>query len=177
MAEIVLGIATSHTPMLNAPAEDWPRFIERDRTRALLDKEGRPARYEELLEQADPAITSELVPERVAARHKEAQQAVDHLKAALGRAELDALIIVGDDHRELYGDDNLPSLLVYRGETIRNQPLDRFSGPDWARRASARYYEESEARDYPVEARLATHLIETLIEEEFDPASSDRLPD
>jgi 3-O-methylgallate 3,4-dioxygenase len=177
MAEIVLGIATSHTPMLNAPAEDWPRFIERDQTRALLDKEGRPARYEALLERADPSIAAELAPARVAARHREAQQAVDHLRAALRRAELDALVIVGDDHRELYDDGNLPSLLVYRGETIRNQPLASFAGPDWARRASARYYEESEPRDYPVEARLATHLIETLIEEEFDPASSDRLPE
>ena len=175
MAEIVLGIATSHTPMLNAPAEDWPRFLERDRVRALLDREGRPVRYDELLERADPAVLAELAPPRVAARHAEAQQALDRLAAALGRAELDALVIVGDDHRELYGDDNLPSLLVYRGETIRNQPPAGFSGPDWARRANARYYEEREPRDYPVEARLATHLIETLIEEEFDPASSDRL--
>ena len=30
MAQIVLGIGTSHTPMLNAPPTDWPRFIERD---------------------------------------------------------------------------------------------------------------------------------------------------
>ena len=177
MAEIVLGIATSHTPMLNAAAEDWPRFIERDRGRALLDKEGNPARYEELLDRADPAVAAELTPERVAARHREAQQAVENLAAAVRRAELDALIVVGDDHRELYDDDNLPSLLVYRGETIRNQPPANVSGPDWARRASARYYEEREARDYPVAARLATHLIERLIEEEFDPASSDRLPE
>ena len=30
MAKIVLGIATSHTPMLNTPAKDWPSFIDRD---------------------------------------------------------------------------------------------------------------------------------------------------
>ena len=29
-----------------------------------------------------------------------------------------------------------------------------FKGPDWARRATARYYEEKEPRDYPVDARL-----------------------
>ena len=54
MAKIVLGIATSHTPMLNAPAKDWPSFIERDAVRDLLDNEGDPATYEELLNRPDP---------------------------------------------------------------------------------------------------------------------------
>ena len=30
MAQIVLGMATSHTPMLNTPPQEWPRFYERD---------------------------------------------------------------------------------------------------------------------------------------------------
>ena len=42
MAKIVLGIATSHTPMLNTPAKDWPSFIDRDGVRDFLDKEGEP---------------------------------------------------------------------------------------------------------------------------------------
>ena len=46
MARIVLGIATSHTPMLNTPAKDWPSFIDRDGVREFLDKEGDPATYE-----------------------------------------------------------------------------------------------------------------------------------
>ena len=52
MAKLVLGIGTSHTPMLNAPAEDWPRFIDRDAVRDFLDKEGQPTTYEELLHRA-----------------------------------------------------------------------------------------------------------------------------
>ncbi|RYY97874.1 MAG: protocatechuate 3,4-dioxygenase, partial [Comamonadaceae bacterium] len=38
MAKIVLGIGTSHTPMLNAPVGDWARFIERDRVRPHLTR-------------------------------------------------------------------------------------------------------------------------------------------
>ena len=49
MARIVLGIGTSHTPMLNVGAEDWPRFEELDRRRQHLHKDGRPATYDELL--------------------------------------------------------------------------------------------------------------------------------
>ena len=120
MAKLVLGIGTSHTPMLMALAEDWPRFIDRDGVREFLDKEGHPATYEELLRQAEPHVAAELTPERFAARHSQAQAGVDHLKSAVRRAELDALIVVGDDHKELYQDDNLPSFVVYHGATIRN---------------------------------------------------------
>ncbi|MGA7864180.1 MAG: hypothetical protein WCA23_09350, partial [Stellaceae bacterium] len=116
-------------------------------------------------------------PERFAARHAEAQAAIDHLRDAVRRAELDALIVIGDDHKEIYQDDNLPSFVVYRGHTIRNVPLNGFSGPDWARRATARYYEEKEPRAYPVESGLALHLTTSLVDREFDPVSSDALPD
>jgi hypothetical protein len=177
MARLVLGIGASHTPMLNAPAEDWPRFIDRDGVRDFLDKEGRPATYADLLARAEPHVEAELTPERFAARHAEAQAGVARLREAIRRAELDALIVVGDDHKELYGDDNLPSFVVYYGETIRNVPLNGFSGPDWARRATARYYEEKQPRDYPVENRLALHLITSLVDHEFDPVSSDALPE
>jgi hypothetical protein len=175
MAKIVLGIATSHTPMLNTPAKDWPSFIDRDGKRDFLDKEGEPATYEELVRRADPRAAPELTPERFAARHAEAQAGVDNLKQALRRAELDALIVIGDDHKEIYHDDNMPALVVYYGKTIRNVPLNDFSGPDWARRATARYYEEEVPREYPVQSDLALHLINSLIDQEFDPVASDSL--
>jgi hypothetical protein len=177
MAKIVFGIGTSHTPMLNTPADEWPRFIDRDGVRDFLDKEGEPASYQDLLRRAEPHIAAELTPERFAVRHAEAQAGVGHLKQALRRAELDALIVVGDDHKELYQDDNMPALVVYYGKTIRNVPLNGFTGPDWARRASARYYEESVPRDYPVKSDLALHMINSLIDQEFDPVASDRLPE
>ncbi len=176
MAKIVLGIATSHTPMLNTPAKDWPSFIDRDGVRDFLDKEGEPATYEELLGRADPRALPELTSERFAARHDEAQAAVEHLKQSVRRAELDALIVLGDDQKELFHEDHLPAFLVYYGDTIRNVPLSsHFKGPEWSRLATARYYEEKEPRDYPVAAPLALHLIDELIDREFDIASSNGL--
>jgi 3-O-methylgallate 3,4-dioxygenase len=177
MAKIVLGIATSHTPMLNTPAKDWPSFIDRDGVRDFLDKEGNPATYQELLTRADPRARPELTPERFTARHDEAQAAIEHMKQSVRRAELDALIILGDDQKELFYEDHLPSILVYYGDTIRNVPLSpNFKGPEWSRLATARYYEEKEPRDYPVDAPLALHLIGELIDREFDIASSNGLP-
>ena len=177
MAQLVLGIGTSHTPMLNTPAEEWPCFIDRDGVREFLDKEGEPASYQDLLRRAEPHVAAELTQERFASRHAEAQAGVDHLKAALRRAELDALIVIGDDHKELYQDDNMPALVVYYGKTVRNMPPNGFSGPDWARRANARYYEKKAPRDYPVASDLALHMINSLVDQEFDPVASDRLPE
>ena len=178
MAKIVLGIATSHTPMLNTPAKDWPSFMDRDGVRQFLDKEGDPATYEELVRRADPRAAPELTPERFRARHDEAQAAVAHLKKSVQRAELDALIILGDDQKELFHEDHMPAFLVYYGDTISNVPLSpKFKGPEWSRLATAPYYEEKEPRDYPVAAPLARHLIDDLIDREFDVASSSGLPE
>ena len=154
MARIVLGIGTSHTPMLNMGVEDWLRFEELDRRRAHLHKDGRPATFDELLAAAPPSLQVELAPEKLAKRHAEAMAALDRLHETLNEAKLDVVVVVGDDQKELYHDDHMPAVLVYRGETIANVPNrttvsmdpDMAWRPDWARRASARYYEESETR-------------------------------
>ena len=177
MAKIVLGIGTSHTPMLNAPASDWLRFIERDQPRPHLDQQGNPVTYEELARRAGPAMAAQITPERIADRHAAAMKHVEHISAVLREAQLDTLIIVGDDQKELFGTDNQPSVLLYHGDSIRNVPLPRRAGPEWAWRASARYYEADAPRDYPVDAALSLHLIKRLIEREFDIACADHLPD
>ena len=171
MASIVFGAGTSHTPMLNAAAEEWPLFEQLDRQRAHLHKDGRRATYEDLLAVAPPSLRAELAPERHAWRHGEATAAVSRLRDGLAAAKLDAVIVVGDDQKEIYHEANMPSVLVYRGETIPNVPnRTRNLGPDWAKRpawsqrATARYYEERETRQYPVDAGLANHLIGALID-------------
>jgi hypothetical protein len=177
MAQLVLGIGTSHTPMLNAPAEDWPRFYERDSKRTnLLDTEGRLTSYEEQLKHAPAGITAEITPERMQARHRAVEGAMARLGDFLREARLDTLIVVGDDQDELYHPDNMPGMLIYYGETIPNVPLKPVANPDWGWRAAARWYEEKEPRDYPVDASLARHLIEELIDREFDIAASAATP-
>jgi len=178
MAQLVLGIGTSHTPMLNAPPEDWPRFYERDSKRTnLLDTEGRLTSYAEQLKHAPPGIMQEISPERMQTRHQAVQGAIARLGDFLREAKLDALIVVGDDQDELYHHDNMPGMLVYYGDTVPNVPLKPVANPDWGWRAAARWYEEKEPRDYPVDAPLARHLIDQLIDGEFDIATSDATPD
>lgn len=185
MASIVFGAATSHTPMLNSAAEEWPLFEELDRKRAHLDKDGRGATYDELLASAPVTVLAELAPDKIARRHGEALAAVDRLRDGLAEAALDAVIVVGDDQKEVYHEDNMPCILVYRGATIPNVPNrttrppapGAVPRPPWAQRASAGYFEEKETRHYPVDAVLATHLIGALVDREFDVATANALPD
>jgi catalytic LigB subunit of aromatic ring-opening dioxygenase len=185
MASIVFGAGTSHTPMLNMSAEEWPLFEELDRHRAHLHKDGRRATYEDLLAVAPASMPAEIAPDKLARRHREAMAAMHRLQEGLAAARLDALIVVGDDHKEIYHDDNMPSVLLYRGETIANMPnrTARAPGPDgprrpaWMQRAAARYYEERETRHYPVHAGLAHHLIGELVDREFDVSSANALPE
>ncbi|HEX3884363.1 MAG TPA: hypothetical protein VHW66_17035 [Stellaceae bacterium] len=178
MAKLVLGIGTSHTPMLNTPPEDWPRFIERDTQRTnLLDIDGRPTNYDAQLKRAPADIDTQIAPARMQARHATVEAAMSRLGDHLREARLDCLIVVGDDQEELYHSENMPGILVYYGETIRNVPMAPVANPTWGWKASARWHEEKTPREYPVDARLARHVINTLIEAEFDIAASDRVPD
>ena len=176
MAQIVLGVGTSHTPMLNAPVGDWGKFIERDRIRPHLTRQGRPVSYEELEKLAPPQVRAEITPQAFAEKHQRALAEVERLAAVVRNARLDTLIVVGDDQKELYDDDNMPSVLIYRGDTIRNVPLKSHPGPDWARNASAKYFERDVPRDYPVDAKLAGHLIAQLMED-FDLSCASTLAD
>src|SRR5215469_6987692 len=117
MAKLVLGIGTSHTPMLNAPPTDWPCFIERDTQRTnLLDVDGNLTSYEAQLKRAPTDIDAQITPERMATRHAAVEGAMSRLGDFLKEARLDALIVVGDDQDELYHHGNMPGILVYYGE-------------------------------------------------------------
>ena len=68
MASIVLGLGTSHTPMLLASDETLMRFIETDQIIKHHDKEGRPVTYGELLEKADPRMAGMVAPAHLVKR-------------------------------------------------------------------------------------------------------------
>lgn len=179
MAKLILGIGTSHTPMLNTKSDQWGNFLERDRKGRFLDHNGDPASFEELLERAPQEAAPWIEPERLERSFHEAQAHVARIRKTISDARLDCLIVVGDDQNELYHSDNLPGILVYYGETIRNVPrhLAKPNPMPWFQDARAGYYESEGERDFPVHAPLARHLIASLVDDEFDIATSSHLPD
>ena len=178
MARITFAAGTSHTPMLLASDETLPRFQETDSLMKHRDKEGRPVTYGDLLEKADPKLADMVAPKNLVARQNVARDAAKRLRQALAAAQLDALIVMGDDQNESYLEDCRPAFAIYYGETIRNNVTQHKTYshlPEWYIKNRQGFFEASAPRDYPVHADLATHLIESLMDGGFDPASSKSL--
>jgi len=177
MADIVLGIGTSHSPLLNSPAEDYPKHAEIDASgRKLIDKNGRPCTYGELLAKADPSIARQIEPKVLEERAAKCTANISYLARELAKARLDALIIVGDDQHEQFFDDNMPAMLIYWGETIENNPLRMAEdAPLFWRKARSQFHETEKPRQYPVASSLGLHLIESLIDQGFDISHSKQL--
>jgi hypothetical protein len=177
MADIVLAVGTSHSPLLGSPAEDYPKHAEIDASgRKLVDKNGKPCTYGELLTQADPSIKQQIEPRVLAQRAARCTANIARLSQDLADAKLDALIVVGDDQHEQFFDDNMPAILIYWGETIENNPLHLGEdAPAFMRKARAQFHETEKTRAYPVDAKLGLHLIKSLIEQGFDVSQGKRL--
>lgn len=177
MAEIVLGVGASHSPLLNSPAEDYPKHAEIDASgRKLLDTRGRAVSYGDLLERADPSIREQIKHEVLEQRTAACTENIHRLDREIHEARLDALIVIGDDQNEQYGDDNMPAILIYRGKTIVNNPLMMAEdAPEFWRHARSQYHVKNEPIEYPVAHELASHLIDTLMDDSFDVAQATRL--
>src|SRR5438094_7868434 len=163
MAKIVLGLGTSHTPMLLASDETLQRFVETDRNIKHRDKEGRPVTYGDLLEKADPKLAHMVAPEHLVARQNVARAAIKRVAATLANAKVDALIVLGDDQNESYKEDCRPAFAIYYGDTIQNSNEQhaeyRKRFPEWYVQNRQGFFEDEGPRDYPVQAARANDLV------------------
>ncbi len=180
MAELVLGVGTSHSPMVTMDGPDWLDWGRHsDHHHPMLyTEDGVNRTYDQQLALVeghfDDRITDGVVDDGAA----RVQRAVDELHRAVTEARLDALIVVGDDQDEHLLADNLPPFLVYWGDTITNAGMDSLDddvAPVVARFMPG-YRETGPARDYPVATDLARHLIDVALDQGFDLATSNRLP-
>jgi 3-O-methylgallate 3,4-dioxygenase len=177
MGEIVLGIGSSHSPLLNSPAEDYPKHAAIDaKGRKLLDRQGQPCTYGDLLASADPSIRLQIDAPVLEERAARCTANIERLAAVIEDSRLDCLIVVGDDQNEQYGDDNMPAILIYWGDTIENNPLHMDEdAPEFWRRARSQYHVKDKTEKYPVASDLALHLVSSLTANEFDVSQSRRL--
>jgi hypothetical protein len=173
MAQIVLGLASSHAPQLNVPASRWSLFLEKDQTDPRID-------YHALLKRARPNIHDELTPERMQEHQHACEQGLADLRSALRLAAPDVIVVLGDDQHEQFMDENMPMFCVYYGDTLPTATRDRPRG-DTGLGGMSKAYQAAEdhqlpARsDYPAEPALGLQLIHHLMEEGFDVAASRRL--
>jgi 3-O-methylgallate 3,4-dioxygenase len=169
MARLAAAFGSSHSVMLAAELQDWlTGFRESDPRMPYYDREGNARTYAEVLARAPANADALVTREAITGRFNETQAAMARLRAEIAQAKLDALIVVGDDQYELFQDQHMPSVALYYGETIRNAARTLPAPQDWYKRAQARRLEEEGEAHYACHRPLALHLIEGLIEREFD---------
>jgi hypothetical protein len=170
MAEIVLGVAASHSPQLSTPAELWRLHQERDRQNKDLRFRGGVYDYEGLLEVRKGEHLEEQIDEKIwADKHDRCDRAIDQLAETLASAAPDVVVIIGDDQRELFLDDGMPTLAVYWGQSVECIPKPEEELPPSLRPARwANFGEERES--YECGPELGRHLIEQMMVEGFDVA-------
>lgn len=166
MAKIVLGLGTSHSPQLSVRASEWGVLREKDEHDPRLD-------YRGLIKRAKPDIQMELTPEKFRQRDEACQRAIETLGNVLQKAEVDVVVVFGDDQHEQFQDDNMPTFAVYHGKSL---PVVTHTGRNPAawKTAEERGWAMT-APEYEADHTLADHLIRSLVDAEFDIARCKRL--
>ena len=171
MAEIVLGIGTSHTPMLSLPPELWPAFAEGDKKNNELafPPNGWVIPYDEALATRPPEVRDRPRDHETFRRQASAcKAALDELASTLQATEPDITVIISDDQDEWFFDSLMPALTVYWGETVPLIPRPNLTGTEVGELMSKGYGDVP--LDVPVASRFGRFLVEYLIDHDFDPA-------
>ncbi len=173
MARITLGMGSSHSPALLMEPEAWLARAGHDdvHIHALFDHEGKRVSYEQLLADADPSILKEIDMDKLWERHRTNQQAVAKMKSILAEANPDVVLIIGDDHKEVFQEDNMPAISIYWGEKLPYKPQGMMKWKYAADLRAEDWYPQEE-KEYPVANGLAERLIGQLMEQDFDVAHS-----
>ncbi|HYK70838.1 MAG TPA: hypothetical protein VEV45_23055 [Streptosporangiaceae bacterium] len=174
MAEIVVGIASSHTPQLSSGVDMWPDHADRDRRvgeqARLLGKDGEYHSYDEILTSVGPGVAEQLTDETWQGKYRRTQDAIATLALRLSKAQPDIAVVIGDDQRELFLDDGIPALACYAGDELVDFPPDedaRARQPKGIRAASWAVHADHPER-HPVDGALSRHIAEQLSLADYD---------
>jgi 3-O-methylgallate 3,4-dioxygenase len=178
MAEIVLGVGTSHSPMLSVPPELWEEYAQEDYKRTLLvyPPDGIRLTAGEAIDFVGDDVKNR--PRDLATfteQHARCHAALRKLADLCTKAAPDVVVIVSDDQSEWFFENLIPALAIFWGDSIPIIPR----GPD------PRYREEigryvaagygDKPMDLPVASSLGRHLIEHFGCRGFDIASATEL--
>jgi hypothetical protein len=174
MAEIVLGIGTSHTPLLSLAPELWLEYAKGDQHNPELayPPHGWVMPYQEGIEYLSPEIKARFRgDEPFAAQSAAFQRALDELARTLQETAPDITLIITDDQDEWFFEHNMPRFAVYWGDSaplIPRSPAGTQRAPEVAE-AIVRGYGDVRL-DVPVAGAFGRYLVEYLSEHDFDVA-------
>lgn len=199
MADIVLGVAAPHSPLLAVGPDQWElpesdpsaaagsastAFPPPTRAEGRFQYRGDTYTHAELAAlRSDQRWHERCTPEARRDAYDRCYAAQQVLAAALVDAEPDVLVIVGDDHLEWFVHGVTPTFMVYNGTRVTNYaltPEEHARGvgvhANTIRIASQRVNRPSVDTDYPLHPALADHLVSSLIADGIDVAECRQQP-
>jgi aromatic ring-opening dioxygenase LigB subunit len=173
MAKVVLGFASSHGPTIKTLPGEWDRIVERDKKDPRYD-------YQELLRNASPAIAQEITLQKKQERYDRCQVAIKKLADVVVQSKPDVAVVLSNPHGIL-PDDPLTVFGIFSGDLLSSRSAERSEGGSERSIAAltgpppvATSRPRREKRQFPGFPKLASHLIDSLIDEGFDIASSNQ---
>ena len=179
MAEIVLGVWTTHGPQLSTTAEQWMLRVPADKARKHWFK-GKQHSFEELVEmRRGERLDEQSTLAARTRRHADCQAAIATLAEIWADVNPDVCVVFGNDQRELMLPACQPAFTVYYGETFWNGPLaperaatlpPGIGESEWANRPERR-------TEYSALPDLAARLLERGMNEAWDFTASKAWPE
>ncbi len=165
--------------MLSTPWKEWGQRVGADRQNESHPFRGKTYTFDGLVEARRPeALGAEITPRIWQSRHSACQVALDRLAEVYAAAAPDVAVIIGNDQRELFVEDNTPAFTVYWGETIETGPRTaaQIANLPPGVAIAERGHAPPEPLCHPGHPELGRHLIECLMDDEFDITQSRELP-
>jgi Catalytic LigB subunit of aromatic ring-opening dioxygenase len=179
VSEIVLGIGTSHTPLLTLDSQTWALRASDDIQNPNLNlSDGRFVSYAQLLAETGEKYTEQATFQNFDALERQSRQALDRLADEIERAAPDVAIIIGDDHEELFKRGNMPGLAIFYGRDLVMHPaLAAWKNPPGWVEMALRGYAMDAAHRFAGAAEFATQLIEKLMDKGVDVSGASNIDD
>ena len=181
MADIVFGFGSSHGPLLSTPPEQWDLRADADRANKAHAYRGGTYDFAQLLalrtkEGGDFAEQNRIEVRRE--RHARNQTQLDRLADRVAGADVDLIVLVGDDQHEWFQPELQPAFTVFYGTEVVNTAYSEAAikgkQPGLALVRKARHPPVD--HHYPVASDLALAIIAQAMEDSFDVATSSRQP-
>lgn len=178
MARLVIGLGSSHSPMVVTDAPMWEQRAISDHSNPdLYDLEGHHCTYKDL-ERSGERYARECDLDNLCKQAKQVEASLDRLATELEQARPDVVVIVGDDQHELFDASNQPAISIFYGEratthTFRNI---RIGSSEFMKLMSEGYMMDRH-HDLNCDAPFASGLIDHLIRTGVDVAAISKVND
>jgi 3-O-methylgallate 3,4-dioxygenase len=171
MAEIVLGVGTSHSPSMSMGPQWWS--IHGTYFDPKLEK---ITDFEERCANAPAWLRAELEQAVFDRKHEAVNVAIAAIGTALRASKPDVVVVIGDDQKEMFLDE-LPALSLFAADTLLDLPADVVDGTAPSIKAAQWAIHGEEPVDWPASKELGTYLARTLTAHDFDVNALSRQPE